>query len=378
MQRFVNGVPDANFGLQGIAIVPLAGDPAISDVVPLADDSLLAVGATTIDGRRQAVVARLDERGALVPSFGAAGVAVVAMAHAGEAGVEEPAAEAAADGRIVLAATVRTGVEARSDFYRIGIARLMPDGTPDTRFAGAGIGSLWTAGGARLDRLALRASGEILVGTTAFAGVGASLTFAQISQLRGGDLPTAHPFRERRAIEYFDERSGPLFLVTASEVEIALLDTTPPPTWTRTGHAFNVFDEATAPLSPVCRFWSDQSFAPRSSHFYTPYAHECEVLKHGSTWRYEGDAFSLRLPEGTPGAKACPLDTQPLYRAYNNALSGAPNHRYMTDPALLDQMIAQGWTMEGEAGTRVFACVPLQESGVVRFSGVSASRIEQR
>ena len=51
---------------------------------------------------------------------------------------------------------------------------------------------------------------------------------------------------------------------------------------------------------------------------------------------------------------------QPLYRAYNNGLSGAPNHRYMTDPALLDQMIALGWTMEGEAGTRIFACVPAQ------------------
>jgi hypothetical protein len=85
------------------------------------------------------------------------------------------------------------------------------------------------------------------------------------------------------------------------------------------------------------------------------------LLKAGTTWRYEGDVFSLRLPEGTPGSKACPSGTQPLYRAYNNNLSGAPNHRYTTDPALLDQMIALGWTMEGEATTRAFACVPLQD-----------------
>jgi hypothetical protein len=52
---------------------------------------------------------------------------------------------------------------------------------------------------------------------------------------------------------------------------------------------------------------------------------------------------------------------QPLYRAYNNGMSGAPNHRYTTDPAVLDAMIAQGWIMEGEAATRVFACVPAQE-----------------
>ena len=41
-------------------------------------------------------------------------------------------------------------------------------------------------------------------------------------------------------------------------------------------------------------------------------------------------------------------------------MSGAPNHRYMIDPRVLDAMIAQGWTMEGEAATRVFACVPMQ------------------
>ena len=52
---------------------------------------------------------------------------------------------------------------------------------------------------------------------------------------------------------------------------------------------------------------------------------------------------------------------QTLYRAYNNFMGGAPNHRYMTDPAALDAMIAQGWIMEGEAATRVFACVPQQD-----------------
>ena len=42
-------------------------------------------------------------------------------------------------------------------------------------------------------------------------------------------------------------------------------------------------------------------------------------------------------------------------------MSGAPNHRYTTDPATLGTMIAQGWIMEGEAATRVFACVPASE-----------------
>jgi hypothetical protein len=70
--------------------------------------------------------------------------------------------------------------------------------------------------------------------------------------------------------------------------------------------------------------------------------------------------FNLRLPDGTLGERACPQDTVALYRAYNNGRDGAANHRYMTDPALLDQMIADGCTMEGEPTTRVFACVPIQ------------------
>ncbi|MDH5287357.1 MAG: hypothetical protein OEX23_12095 [Betaproteobacteria bacterium] len=194
--------------------------------------------------------------------------------------------------------------------------------------------------------------------------------------INGRDQITAHgcnvdscqalrldPLRERRAVEYFHAGFGHYF-ITAIEGEIAALDTAPSSAWTRTGRTFNVFDEGPAPLAPVCRFWSDQSFAPKSSHFYTPYVHECDLLKAGTTWRYEGEMFSLRLPEGTPGSKACPSGTQPLYRAYNNNLSGAPNHRYTTDPALLDQMIAQGWTMEGEATTRAFACVPLQDRAV--------------
>ena len=84
-------------------------------------------------------------------------------------------------------------------------------------------------------------------------------------------------------------------------------------------------------------------------------------LKQQGMWQYEGDVFGLGLPAGLPGQGVCGTATQPLYRAYNNGMSGAPNHRYTTDPAVLDAMVAQGWSMEGEASTRVFACVPTQQ-----------------
>jgi len=47
-----------------------------------------------------------------------------------------------------------------------------------------------------------------------------------------------------------------------------------------------------------------------------------------------------------------------LYRLYNNGMGGAPNHRYTTSLATFNTMLAQGWAFEGEANTKVFACVP--------------------
>jgi hypothetical protein len=43
---------------------------------------------------------------------------------------------------------------------------------------------------------------------------------------------------------------------------------------------------------------------------------------------------------------------------YNNGQGGAPNHRYANDASLVDSMLARGWIFEGEAQTRVFACIP--------------------
>ena len=53
-----------------------------------------------------------------------------------------------------------------------------------------------------------------------------------------------------------------------------------------------------------------------------------------------------------------PIGTVSLYRAYNNGLGGAPNHRYTTSLSILNQMIAAGWVAEGDGTPPVFACVP--------------------
>jgi photosystem II stability/assembly factor-like uncharacterized protein len=150
------------------------------------------------------------------------------------------------------------------------------------------------------------------------------------------------------------------YFLTASDDEAAALSSGTLPPWRPTGKTFSVWETSTANRSPTCRFFS-ASFAPKSSHFYTPYVDECAGLRAHDVWTYEGTAFDLQLPQGPPGAGACPAGTQPLYRAYNDYMGNAPNHRYTTSPAVLDRMVAAGWVMEGDATTRVFACVPVQD-----------------
>jgi hypothetical protein len=175
--------------------------------------------------------------------------------------------------------------------------------------------------------------------------------------LTGGTSVRSRAGHESLAFEFLHADFGHYFLTTNPD-EVRMLDASSD--WARTGHTFNVWAEGTPQRAPVCRFWSGQRFAPKSSHFYTPYVAECLQLQRERTWDIEGTPFAMQLPEGVQDTRTCAIDSQPLYRAYNGGAGGAPNHRYTIDPSVLDAMIARGWTMEGEGVTRVFACVPLQ------------------
>jgi N-acetylneuraminic acid mutarotase len=183
----------------------------------------------------------------------------------------------------------------------------------------------------------------------------------------GGD--TGGPFGDTASAELYDPQTQTAveyyyaawnyYFVTSFPDEIAALDAGAfGGLWQRTGQTFNVWSVQTALASPTCRFFS-AAFAPRSSHFYTPFASECAAVKNNPYWLFESIAFYIQIPTsyGT-GNGFCPQGTDALYRLYNNGMGGAPNHRYTTDLAILDMMLAQGWAFEGEANTRVFACVP--------------------
>lgn len=128
--------------------------------------------------------------------------------------------------------------------------------------------------------------------------------------------------------------------------------------WKRTGETFKVWSQATGSASATCRFFST-AFAPRSSHFYTPFSSECALVQTDpalhAAWRFENTAFYIQLADANG---FCPAGTIPLYRLYNNGMGGAPNHRYTTSVTVFNQMAAAGWLFEGDGNTKVFACVP--------------------
>ncbi|MFO1413950.1 MAG: choice-of-anchor D domain-containing protein [Burkholderiales bacterium] len=154
------------------------------------------------------------------------------------------------------------------------------------------------------------------------------------------------------AIEYYHSQFNHYF-VTSDANEIQKLDNGTFVGWARTGKSFNVYTQTGIGFADVCRFFST-SFAPKSSHFYTPFASECTTVKANTNWQFEGSVFSVQIPD-TSGV--CPSNTSPVYRLYNNGQGGAPNHRYTTDPAIRSQMIAAGWIPEGN-GLGVTMCSP--------------------
>ena len=366
-----DGSLDPLFGNGGLVFIPpVAFHTTIRGIVIHQDDKVIVFGflvyGGTAAGRGDGVVfaARFDQHGYLDSTFADHGLLIPRTLR--DAGWGSLALQA--DGKILLA-----GLEDMPNRLGAGphfVARYHPDGSPDLHFGGGGFASLPTGYSSQTGaigrgdvKLALRADGRIVVGGALRRRDALSETqairFPVVYQIEGGTTPLPRFWREARAFEYFHAGFGHYF-VTKLDLEIENLDVHASGGWARTGRSFRVWTEVGQGASPVCRFFSDQAFAPKSSHFYTSYAGECEQLKLGSVWKYEGNAFFLHQPVGMPGAGACPFGSRPLFRAYNNGMSGAPNHRYTTDPSLLDAMIAQGWTMEGEVQTRIFACVPLQ------------------
>ena len=146
------------------------------------------------------------------------------------------------------------------------------------------------------------------------------------------------------------------YFITSNPDEIRKLDSEGPTGWVRTGFQFNAYAAPKENSAPVCRFFS-AAFAPKSSHFYTPFAAECAIRQADPAWTLEStDAFDIAAPAADG---SCAAGLTPVYRLYNNGQGEAPNHRYTTDLTVRAQMIAQGWVPEGLGPNAVEMCSPL-------------------
>lgn len=143
------------------------------------------------------------------------------------------------------------------------------------------------------------------------------------------------------------------YFMTADAGEQAAIDAGKVgPGWVRTNNTFKVVvtPGCASPVEggfhPVYRFAGVPDIGP-NSHFFTVSQDECAIVRDRSDWHWQFEGAPFWATEPSQGA--CPSSTKVLYRAYNNGKGGTPNHRYSTDVAIINSMVAQGWVNEGVA-----------------------------
>ncbi|MFO1324519.1 MAG: choice-of-anchor D domain-containing protein [Burkholderiales bacterium] len=187
-------------------------------------------------------------------------------------------------------------------------------------------------------------------------GVGSPQSFLVIGTGFAPSASTPPPGSTAPTIDVVEFRHGEWnhYFVTAVPAEIAKLDDGTFAGWRRTGLAFKAWPNGLPGTASMCRFFST-AFGERSSHFYTPDAKECALVKGKPEWSFEGDVFGVVLPSASG---SCPQGLLALYRLYNDGQGGAPNHRYTLDGTVRAVMMAFGWVPEGYGTVGVIACVP--------------------
>jgi YVTN family beta-propeller protein len=122
--------------------------------------------------------------------------------------------------------------------------------------------------------------------------------------------------------------------------------------WVRTTKWFKAYPSAQPGTQAVCRFYIPPGLG--DSHFFGRDVSECADTKAKFPALIEEDPRYMHLQLPTSGN--CPEKTFPVYRAFNNRPDA--NHRYSTERAAIDQVVAQGWIAEGDGPDRVVMCAP--------------------
>ena len=173
---------------------------------------------------------------------------------------------------------------------------------------------------------------------TGICGAGIVNAYAAVQAAQAGSLQPAPTV----VVEFYNpERNH--FFISANAQEIRDLDTGVHPGWQRTRLSFPAYLTNEAGFSPVCRFYIPP--ANGDSHFFSASPTECAQThaKFPSFIAEAPDVFYIGLPDAATGV--CPIGTIPVYRVFDNRADA--NHRYTTSTAVIDQMKAIGWIVEG-------------------------------
>lgn len=126
--------------------------------------------------------------------------------------------------------------------------------------------------------------------------------------------------------------------------------------WQEESDRFPVWASWEVGLVPICRF-ATRPVTGWNSHFYSADLIECKAVKENPDlalhWQFETEAAFYVKParwDAGVGGHFCSSGTIPIFRLYNNGLSGQPNHAYTSSYRVRSQYLAKGWKEEGLLG----------------------------
>ncbi|MCC6194686.1 MAG: S8 family serine peptidase [Burkholderiales bacterium] len=152
-------------------------------------------------------------------------------------------------------------------------------------------------------------------------------------------------------VEYYHQGFDHYF-ITWVAAEIANLDSGATKGWARTGQSFKVYPSAQGGTSAVCRIYIPPGKG--DGHFFGRDANECDgTMSKNPAFILESSSFFHLFP---PNAGNCGAGTVAVYRVFSNRADA--NHRYTTDRATRDEMVAKGWLAEGDGPDTVVMCAP--------------------
>lgn len=171
--------------------------------------------------------------------------------------------------------------------------------------------------------------------------------FSLLGALAAGLLLASTSLPAAELVEYYNKDLDHYF-ITGYGSEIQALDTGVLKGWSRTGLTIQTVEGTTgagANSIPVCRFYGSPARG-LNSHFYSASKAECDAVKLNwpEEWLLEAEE-AFRVHAVDPKTGLCPANTKAVYRLYNKRAD--INHRYTTDPAVFDSMVAKGYAPEG-------------------------------